>query len=220
MSAALSVLDIETGLEMCSERVVVIDSHVIKIDHTLHWVKLNQTSEAEYYHNLSMYHFGVIALLDDSITNKVVQVPASPSSTTSSPTPFISPVITPSPTAKVSVPIMIASARIGRNMAGVPEINVVFRNNSKFSLDRIDFVVRCYDAYGDIIKGYDRYSETLCYYQEGILYPGKATPTNHQWTLYGFDGAKKIEIAIVKYHFTTGETVIVPEDQWKWHTFR
>lgn len=131
---------------------------------------------------------------------------------------------TPNPTAKprpVHLEVEIASVRIGEDTIGNPEIYVVFKNTSKTeTIDRIDFSVRCYDAYGAEIKPYGFYDWTDNFYDDKELRPGKTTSSDWRWTIYGVEGTKSVKIAITKYHTTSGKAVEAPTDTLVWNTYK
>ena len=138
---------------------------------------------------------------------------------TSPPKPKNTPTPTPRPTPTINpeiYKIAISSLRIGKNSIGDPELYVIFKNNSTYTIDRIDFNVICYDAYGSKIKGYNYYDSTDCYFDDRNIKPGGKTPSDHHWTLYGFDGTKAVDIVITSYHTTNGITVRVPESLWNY----
>lgn len=115
--------------------------------------------------------------------------------------------------------VSISSVKIGENSIGSPEIHVVLKNESStLTIDRVDFRIKCYDAYGDLIKLYNRYTYSACFY-DGTLKPGYKSPENHRWTIYDGDGTRTVQVAIEKYHATDGTTVSVPEDQLEWIEF-
>lgn len=120
----------------------------------------------------------------------------------------------------VALDVAVDSVRIDRNSAGTTLVFVVFKNKSStLSIDRIDFNVRCYDAYGDVIKKYGRNEILPCFYDGSVLNPSAKSHSDHRWTLYGTDGTKEVDIAIAKYHATDGTTIIVPDDQLEWIHF-
>lgn len=136
---------------------------------------------------------------------------------------IVAPTNTPKPTIRptpMKLDVSVYSISGDRNSIGTTEIYVQFWNNhASKSIDRIDFIVKCYDTYGSLIKGNGVYDNAACYYDDTTLKPGKATSNNIRWTLYGFDGTKKIEIAINKYHFVSGETVEVPDHLLSWESY-
>ena len=109
--------------------------------------------------------------------------------------------------------------RLTSNSIGTPEIYVQFKNVSDKAIDRIDFVVYTYDAYGDKIKPYDYYDCTGCYYDDSVLQPGGSTPSDWCWTLYDCEGVKKVRVAIEKYHFKNGKTVSIPYSKYVYYTY-
>lgn len=124
---------------------------------------------------------------------------------------------TPKPTAKVSCEISIASVKLDSSSV-IPDLYVVFKNDSKVAVDRIDFEVKCYDAYGSQIKGYGIYDSTECFYDQTIQ-SNQTSRFDYRWYLNGWDGIKSVEIAITRYHKINGKAVIIPEDQRKWVKF-
>ena len=183
-----------------TERVVDFGTYSVKVDHSIYWLKLGARSETYYYHDLSFCYF------DDSTPDTEGNINIT-----------VKPTATPIPS--VSLPFEIASVSIKKNSIGTPELFVVFRNTGKKSIDRIDFAVECYDVYGNIVKGYGYYDYTTCYFESGIIGPGRSTPTDHRWTLYGFDGTRNVKIAITRYHLTDGTSVTIPENRWVWKKY-
>lgn len=119
----------------------------------------------------------------------------------------------------VVLDVSIDSIKIGENSIGTPEVYVVLKNcSADLTIDRVDFLVKCYDAYGDLIKPYGRYTYTSCFYDDKIK-PGYKSPSHWRWTLYDCDGTDSVNIAIEKYHATDGTTVSVPDDQLAWVEF-
>ncbi|MBQ3575594.1 MAG: peptidoglycan-binding protein, partial [Clostridia bacterium] len=114
--------------------------------------------------------------------------------------------------------IEVKITRLSDNSIGTPEVFVRFTNQSGRTIDRIDFGVYAYDAYGDLIHPYNRYDYTGCFY-DGKLKSGSSSPSDWRWTLYDCDGAVKVRVFIEKYHFTDGETVEVPFSEAVWYTY-
>lgn len=125
-------------------------------------------------------------------------------------------VLEKNPLEPIDVPFNISIKKVKTNSAGTPEVDIVFTNTGKQDIAAFDFYVKCYDAYGEIVKGYSRYDYYAGTYQEKTLKAGKATPSNWYWSLYGFDNTKTIEVAITKYKPTKGEVVEISEAQLKW----
>ena len=132
----------------------------------------------------------------------------------------VAPTPTPAPTPKINCEISIASVKL-KSSSIIPELYVVFKNNSKVTVDRIDFNVKCYNAYGSLIQSYGYYDISRCFYDENVK-PKKTSKKNYSWYLDGIDGIKSVEIAITAYHQTNGRTVTIPDDQQKWakYTFK
>ncbi len=129
------------------------------------------------------------------------------------------PTPSPQPTAKITSEITVKSARLERNSAGTDLAYISLRNNSRYPVDRVDFYVKCFDAYNNQIKGYGIYDVSSCFYDE-VIQAYSYVDSDIYWGLYGFTGTKWIEVAIISYHFCNGETVIIPEDQLQWKSFK
>ena len=143
----------------------------------------------------------------------VASVSTTGASPTASPTPKV--------VASTPVPIVlrIESVTIKQNSIGIPELYARFTNTGSSSIDRFDFLVECYDRYGEVIKSYGIYDYSSCYFEDSILSPNATTSKNYYWTLYGCNGTVSVKIAITKYHTTNGMTVEIPEDQYQWKKF-
>lgn len=111
-------------------------------------------------------------------------------------------------------PIEIKSIRLEENSIGVPEVYITFKNTGDKNVI-FDFNVECYDAYGEVIKGYgsyDLYSGTY----DTPLAPGKTTPSDWHWTLNGFDLTKSVKVSIHKYKMGNEQSVEIPYDELVW----
>lgn len=107
---------------------------------------------------------------------------------------------------------VISSIQLTTNSIGTPRAYIRIMNTSRKTIDRVDFTVYCYDAYGRQIKGYNYYTHQANWY-DGYIYPGEESPSNHYWDLYGFDGTRTVLVTITKYHCTDGTTVDIPVSQ-------
>lgn len=147
---------------------------------------------------------------DDTLTNLAAKNTPLPSPT-KKPTPLPTETVNP----EINK-IKISSLRIGKNSIGSSILYIVFKNSTSYTVDRIDFNVKCYDAYGRKILGYNYYDSTNCFYDDRSIKSGGKTPSDIYWTLYGFEGTKAIDIVITGYHTTNGITVRIPESQWNY----
>ena len=111
-------------------------------------------------------------------------------------------------------PIEIVRMKIKNNSIGTPEAYIQFKNIADKKII-FDFYVACYDAYGDLVLGYNRYTVYSGAYEDWVD-SGKTTPSDWRWTLYGFDLTKTIKVAICKYKLDGEPAVIIPEDQLVW----
>lgn len=121
--------------------------------------------------------------------------------------------------APVELNLRIESVIIKQNSIGLPELYARFTNTGSSSIDRFDFLVECYDRYGDVIKSHGVYDYSSCYFEDSILAPNASSPKDYYWTLYGCNGTVSVKIAITKYHTTNGQTFEIPEDQYRWKKF-
>ena len=169
--------------------------------------------EGEQYLYFIVYDGGYDEVLTGQLSYVFMIVEQLPSSAPSTETSFESPVSEPEPepTPQVRSNIVVTNATLTRNSAGTDEAYITLKNKLKVSVDRVDFYVKCYDAYGNLIKGYNHYDVSSCFYDE-IIKPGESTDKDIYWGLYGFTGTKSIEVAIVSYHTITGETIEIPAD--------
>lgn len=144
-------------------------------------------------------------------------------SPTPSPTPTPKPTETPVPTPRptpVKLDVTVSSVTFGQDSIGTTELYIRFKNtHSTDVIDRLDFTVKCYDSYGALIKGYGIYEGSQMFFDAQTIRPGKTTPSDYYYSMYGFDGIKSIQIAIQKYHTTSGKTIEVPEENYRWMTF-
>jgi len=102
--------------------------------------------------------------------------------------------------------------------AGALEVYARLGNRGTDTVDRVDFYVSCYNAYGELMKFQGTYPFVGCNYTEDIK-PGKKIPSDWHWTIPGMSGAKKVGILIYKYHLKSGQTVEIPEADQVWQMF-
>ena len=187
-----------TGIIDYDEWVVEFGDILIKIDLVLTWFK---SSDGVLSYSCELSYTPFTNEEKGTQKNFVISSPPTP---------------TPAPT-PVKLEVDISAVRFGKNSIGTPELYIRFKNTSSSkTIDRIDFAVECYDVYGSKVKGDGYYDYTECYFDDQRIKPGKTSPSNHYWTLYGFEGMYSVKIAITKYHTTDGRTVSIPEKQWTW----
>lgn len=114
------------------------------------------------------------------------------------------------------VPLEITEVKLGENSIGTTEISFAISNTGEVGIEAVDICVEVRDAYGETIKPYGRYSFYNLTYQEDTIEPGKSTPPEWTWTLYGADNIKTARVAVQKYHTTDGNTVTINDAQLKW----
>ena len=108
---------------------------------------------------------------------------------------------------------VITSIELGTNPYGAPCIFLRIFNLTDYALDRVDFTVRCYDAYGKLIKSYYKSATHEDCFYDGVLLPKEGTPADHYWSLYGYYGIHTVYITVTKYHTADGRTVRIPKSQ-------
>lgn len=113
-------------------------------------------------------------------------------------------------------PISVQVRSLKNNSAGTPELTMQFTNTGEKEIVALDFYVRCYDAYGEVVKGYGRYDVYSGTYQDASILPRKSSPSNWYWALYGFDTVKSVKVAIVKYKLAGEDAVEIPEAELIW----
>ncbi len=128
------------------------------------------------------------------------------------------PITTPAPTSRIVSEISIVSTKL-KSSSVVPELFIIFQNNSSTPVDRIDFDVKCYDAYGVTIKSYGYYDWSSCFYDATTIKKGQKTRSDYRWYMTGYDGIKEVEIAVTRYHKTDGTVIKIPDDQLDWKRF-
>ena len=114
--------------------------------------------------------------------------------------------------------ISIESVKIEENSIGIPLLYVVFQNNGEKTIDRIDFRLKCFNAYGELIRP-SILSDEKQYFFDTNLKPGYLSDKDRFLSLGGFSGARSVEIAVIKYHTTNGETIEVPSKLLKYHRY-
>lgn len=108
--------------------------------------------------------------------------------------------------------LSVYSITLKKDLLGYYEAYIRIRNNLNVAVDRVDFTIYCYDAYGNHLYQYDYYAYLNCCY-DGIISAGGLSPSNHYWWLNGFEGVYKIYVTIWKYHTVDGRTVEIPESE-------
>ena len=106
----------------------------------------------------------------------------------------------------------IFSIDLVNDAMGFPCAYIQILNQTKVAIDRVDFTIACYDAYGRKMKGFGMYKQDKLWY-DYIILPGDKSPANVFWYLYGFAGVRTMTVTITKYHTTDGRTVNIPKSQ-------
>ncbi|MCL2695077.1 MAG: hypothetical protein FWE69_01990 [Clostridiales bacterium] len=112
-------------------------------------------------------------------------------------------------------PIEIKNLKLDFNRAGTAQAYIQFANTSDKAIVVFDFYVKCYDAYGEVVKGYNRYDYYTGTFDDPLA-PGKTSPSNWRWDMFGFDNTKTFEVAVFKYKLEGEDTVEIPDSQLVW----
>lgn len=115
----------------------------------------------------------------------------------------------------IPAPIEIQVSKIQYNSIGVTEAHLRFHNTGDTPIVAFGFYVECYDAYGEIVKGYGIYDVYAGNYDIG-LEPNELSSDDLYWVLHGYDNTKNVKVAVSKYLLKDGETVEIPWDQLVW----
>lgn len=103
-------------------------------------------------------------------------------------------------------------------------LQITVKNNSDVStVDAFDFDLLAFNAYGEqVYTGIAPDAET-CMANNLNIKPGKtysAKEKGEYWTLYTYDAATEVHVSITRYHIKDGATIVVPDDQRVWVTFK
>lgn len=115
-----------------------------------------------------------------------------------------------------NIPLEIEEVALSENSIGTPQISFAIHNIGEVGIDAVDVCVEARNAYGEAIKPYGNYSAYNLTYQEDTIEPGKSTPPEWTWTLYGADDIKTVRVAVQKYHTVDGNTVTIRDTQLQW----
>lgn len=120
----------------------------------------------------------------------------------------------------VYFPLTFDSARIGTDILGYLNVYLTVKNNGSEDIDAFNFLIRCYDAYGDPVYYYDYGSNEFSGYwtksQTGALKAYGKTDGRTYWNLMGYSGVKKMHIAFTKCHTVDGKTYELDKEDYKW----
>lgn len=138
---------------------------------------------------------------------------------TPKPSPSDTPTPTPSPTPEpVDVPIEITSGVLYTEY-NVTNLELTVHNTGSVGIDAYDADVQAYNNYGELVQQYSLDATTISYNAGGdfpIIQPGDETDGDVYWSLYGVKNAAMVKVAITRCHTTSGDTINVPEGQYKW----
>lgn len=113
--------------------------------------------------------------------------------------------------------VKVASVRTGQSYSGSLQLYVQLENVGKSTIDRVDFHVQCWNAYGELMT-YKGSKYVDCYYSSDIK-AGKKMPSDWHYDFSGLNGATKFAICIYRYHYKNGETVDIDLSDQTWDVF-
>ena len=114
-------------------------------------------------------------------------------------------------------PISVEVISFEHNSAKAPELYAVFTNTGDTTIEAFDFVVRCYDSYGDVIKEHGFGDELYGARLPEPLAPGESSSPDLYWTMNGFQDTRSVEIAIIKYKLEGCDPVEISPKYAVWH---
>ena len=99
-----------------------------------------------------------------------------------------------------------------------PDMFIQFKNNLNVAVDRLDFTVYFYDAFGNPVYSYGG-THTDNVYNSSVIAAGGLSKLGDSWSGYGYYGAKQFGITVYQYHIVNGTTVEIPANQQVTHYF-
>lgn len=125
---------------------------------------------------------------------------------------------------KKHFPLEIVGVSMKTDIIGTAMINVVVKNTGNVAIDAFEFYSLVYDAYDDPIyyfdNGTNEFIGTWSKPTSKALAAGSQLGKDIYWTYYGFEGVKKIKIALRKAHTVDGKTYEVNEDKYIWTSWK
>ena len=101
------------------------------------------------------------------------------------------------------------------------------KNNLDKGIDAFDVRIKAFNQYGERVSlwsynvnvAYAEVESSLKTFQGKEIKAGskKSMTKSEGFDLYNYENAVNVEVAIVRYHTTDGQTVILPTNQWVWH---
>lgn len=113
--------------------------------------------------------------------------------------------------------IKVASVRTGSTYSGALQLYIQLENVGNSTIDRVDFHVQCWNAYGELMT-YQGSKYMDCYYNSDLK-SGKKMPSDWYYDLSGYNGATKFAICVYRYHYKNGETVDIDVSDQTWEVF-
>ncbi len=113
--------------------------------------------------------------------------------------------------------LKVASVRTGKSYSGSLQLYIQLENIGSSTIDRVDFHVKSWNTYGELMK-YKGFEYVDCNYTSEIK-PGKKMPSDWYYNFSGLNGATKFAICIYKYHYKNGETVDISLSDQVWEVF-
>ena len=115
--------------------------------------------------------------------------------------------------------IQVASVRTGKSYTGALQLYIQLENIGNSTIDRVDFHVKGWNAYGELVKYRGSNSEYVdCYYTSEIK-AGKKMPSDWHYDFSALDGATKFAICVYRYHYKNGETVDISLSDQVWEMY-
>ena len=110
-------------------------------------------------------------------------------------------------------PIEISVKNLKVNSIGTKELYLNYTNTGDTEITAFDFIIECYDAYGERVIQFGINNKIGCSFQEPIA-PGKTKSSG--WSLYGFDNTQTVKMAVTKYRLAGQDATTIPEVEYVW----
>ncbi len=91
-------------------------------------------------------------------------------------------------------PLAFVGLKLTRNIIGVPEIGVTVTSVSTKPVKAFTIKAQCWDAYGRLLKEFGFGDTVFSGISQTTIQPGQTRTA--WWTLYGYDAAYEVEVAL------------------------
>lgn len=146
---------------------------------------------------------------------------------TPKPTRTPRPTATPEPTIDPAIysAVEVTGLKADEDILGQKYIKLTMDNHTDAEIDGVKFCVRCENNFGETISTTHLLdmNNRLSFIWQDKLPPNESVSPTNGYFITNFtdpDQARIFYVAISEYHYTSGETVELPEEGWIWYEFR